>query len=124
MEVKMNWIPFAILAKHAINAAARYDKEQSARFRCRICWTNYHTTEEHLHPQLSAKKKAELKRCQTALPFLLAALVGILAYFMHTTWFQTVVEWLIVWPVWTWALAYRFRREQREENERMYGLQG
>lgn len=119
----MNWIPFAVLAKHALNAAVRYDREQSARFRCRICWTNNHTIEEHLHPRLNAERKAELKKCQTALPFLLAALVGILAYFMHATRLQTVVEWLVAWPVWSWALAHRFRKEQREENERMYQLQ-
>ena len=58
----MNWIPVAILAKHAIKAAVRYDEEQSARFRCRICRTNNHTTDEHQHPQLSAKRKAQLIR--------------------------------------------------------------
>jgi len=124
MEVKMNWIPYGVLLKYVLKACSEYEEKQSARFRCRICWINNHTTEEHQHPQLSAQRKLELKKCQTALPFLLAALVGILAYFMHATWFQTIVEWLIAWPVWSRALAYRFRREQREENERMYELQG
>lgn len=120
----MNWIPFAVLAKHALNAAVRYNREQSARFRCQICWTNNHTTEEHLHPELSAQRKSELVKCQIALPFLLAALVGIPAYLIQATWFQTVVEWLICWPVWAWAVAYRFRKEQREENELTYERQG
>jgi hypothetical protein len=87
----MNWIPIAILAKHALNAVVRYDKEQSARFRCRICWTDNHTTEEHQHPQLSPERKSELKKCQVALPFILAALVGIPTHLIRGSWIQTVV---------------------------------
>jgi hypothetical protein len=120
MEVKMNWIPVAILAKHAINAAARYDEEQSARFRCRICWTNNHTTHEHQHPQLSDKRKAQLIKCQLALPFLLAVLIGTLSYLLRIGWFLTIVEWMICWPVWVRALAYRFRKAQIKENEVFY----
>jgi hypothetical protein len=69
----MSWFPFAILAKKVLNAAIRYNEQQSARFRCRICWTNNHTTEEHRHPQLNAGRKSLLLKCQIALPFFLAA---------------------------------------------------
>ena len=120
----MNWIPCGILLKYVLKACSEYEEKQSAQFRCRICWTNNHTTEEHQHPQLNAKRKAELKECQRALPFLLAVLLGILSYLLKVSWFLTLVEWLICWPVWAWALAHRFRREQREENERKYELQG
>jgi hypothetical protein len=123
MEVKMSWIPCGALLKYALRAYSEYEKEQSARFRCRICWKNNHTTEEHQHPQLNAKRKAELKKCQIAVPFLLAALLGIPAYLYQAGWFETMVVWLIGWPFWFWALAHRFRREQREENERMWELQ-
>jgi len=124
MEVKMNWIPCGVLLKHALRACKEYEEQQSARFRCRICWTNNHTTEEHQHPQLNAKRKVELKKCQRALPFLLAVLIGTLAFLFRLGWSQTVVQWLICWPFCAWALAHRFRREQREENERRYELQG
>ena len=65
-----------------------------------------------------------LVKCQIAIPFFLAAWVGIPAYLTQGSWFQPLVEWPIAWPVWAWAVAHRFRREQREENERMYTLQG
>jgi len=120
----MNWMPYGILLKYVFKACSEYEEKQSARFRCRICWTNNHTTEEHQHPELSAQRRGELKKCQIAVPFLLAALLGIPAYLHQGSWFETVVEWLIAWPVWAWAVAYRFRQEQREENERMYTLQG
>jgi hypothetical protein len=123
MEFKMNWIPYGVLLKYALRAYSEYEKEQSARFRCRICWTNNHTTEEHQHPQLNTQRKSELKKCQLAVPFLLAALLGIPAYLYRGGWFETVVFWLIGWPFWAWALAHRFRRQQREENERMWELQ-
>jgi len=116
----MSWIPFAILAKKALDAAIRYDEKRVARFRCRICWTNNHTTEEHQHPKLSAKRKSELVRCQIALPFLLAALVGIPAYRIGGGWLQTFIEWPILWPLWAWVISFRFRREQRNENEKIY----
>jgi hypothetical protein len=124
MELKMNWVPSGILLKYVLKACSEDEEKQSARFRCRICWTNNHTTEEHLHPELSAQRRAELRKCQIAVPFLLAALVGIPAYFLRGGWFETVVFWLVGWPFWSWALAHRFRREQREENERVYELQG
>jgi len=120
MEVKMNWIPCGILLKYVLKACSEYEEKQSAQFRCRICWTNNHTTEEHQHPQLNAKRKAELKECQRALPFLLAVLIGVLSYLLRVGWFLTVVQWLICWPVWAWAVAHRFQREQRVENERTY----
>jgi hypothetical protein len=119
----MSWIPFAILAKKAIDAYIKYEDKQAARFRCRICWTNNHTTEEHQHPRLSAKRKSDLVKCQIALPFLLAALVGIPAYLIRGIWLQTVIEWLILWPIWAWAVAHRIRKEQRKENERAYERQ-
>lgn len=72
----MYWFPFAILAKKALDAAVRYDEKQSARFRCRICWTNNHTTEEHRHPQLNARRRSILVKCQIALRFFLATWVG------------------------------------------------
>jgi hypothetical protein len=114
----MSWIPSAILAKKALDAAIRYNEKQSARFRCRICWTNNHTTEEHLHPQLNARRRSLLVKCRIAIPFFLAAWVGIPAYLIRGSWFQPLVEWLILWPVWAWAMAYRFRKAQRKENER------
>lgn len=117
----MSWIPFAILAKKALDAYTSYDERQSARFRCRICWTNSHTTGEHQHPKLSAKRKSELVRCQYVLPFLVAAMVGIPAYFIRGIPLpMVVVEWLILWPVWAWAISFRFRRKQRKENEKIY----
>jgi len=67
----MYWFPFAILAKKALDAAIRYDEKQSARFRCRICWTNNHTTEEHQHPQLNARSKVgagKVPDCSSLLP--------------------------------------------------------
>lgn len=64
-----------------------------------------------------------LVKCQIALPFFLAAWVGISAYLIRGNWFQTVVEWLILWPVWAWAVAYQIRKEQRKENERAYQRQ-
>lgn len=120
----MSWIPYAILAKKSLEAAIRYDEQQSARFRCRICRTKNHTTEEHQNPQLNAKRQSELKECQIALPFLLAVLVGMFCYLLRIGWVQTVVVLLISWPFWVWAIAYRFREEQRKENERMYERQG
>jgi hypothetical protein len=47
-------------------------------------------------------------------------MVGIPAYLVRGIWFQTVVEWLILWPLWAWAISFRFRREQRKENEKIY----
>jgi hypothetical protein len=119
----MSWFPIAILAKKALDAAIRYDEEQSAQFRCRICWTNNHTTEEHQHPQLNAKRRSLLVSCQIVLPFFLAAWVGIPAYLTQGNWFQPLVEWLILWPVWAWAVTYRIRKAQRKENERSYERQ-
>jgi len=117
----MSWIAFANLAKKAIDAYIRSEEELAARFRCQICRTNNHTTEEHQHPKLSAKRKSELLRCQIALPFLLAALVGIPAHLIRGIPFPAlVVEWLILWPLWAWAISFRFRREQRKENEKIY----
>ncbi len=117
----MSWIPFAILAKKMIDAHIRSEDERAARFRCQICWTNDHTTEEHRHPQLSPKRKSELVKCQCVLPFLVAAMVGIPAYLIRGIPFPAlVVEWLILWPLWAWAISHRFRREQRKENEKAH----
>jgi len=119
----MWWIPLVRLAAKGLGALIDWDQKQAAKYRCQICRDNNHSTEEHRHPKLSAARKTELVKCQIALPFLLAALVGIPAYLVRAVWLQTVIEWLILWPIWAWAVAHRIRKEQRKENERAYERQ-
>jgi len=110
MEVKMNWIPYGVLLKYALKACSEYEEKQSARFRCRICWTNNHTKEEHEHPPLSQNRQADLAKWQVAVPFLLAAFVGVFGRLGGLSAPILIIEWLFLWPVWAWAVAYRFRK--------------
>jgi hypothetical protein len=52
---------------------------------------------------------------------LLAALVGVPAHLIRGIPSPALaVEWLILWPLWAWAISFRFRRGQRKENEKIY----
>jgi hypothetical protein len=117
----MSWIPFAIVIKNALNAYREYEHEQSAQFRCRICLTNFHTTDEHRHPPLSQNRQANLVKWQAAMPFLVAMFVGLFGRLVGGLAIPIlIIEWLLLWPVWAWAVAYRFRKAQIKENERFY----
>ena len=114
----MSWIPFAILAKNALQAYVKYEDEQSARYRCQICWNNGHSTEEHQRPNLRATRKAELVKCQIALPFVLAAFVAGILLITHDVdhWVGGAVVGAVGWPLWAAAVLHRFRKDQRREN--------
>ena len=116
----MSWILFAVQTKNSVDAYIKYENERSAQFRCWIYWTNNQTGQEHLRPKLTGVRKTGLVKCQIALPFFLAALVGFPAYLVRGSWIQTFIEWLILWPLWAWAISFRFRREQRKANEKIY----
>jgi len=122
MEVKMNWIPYGVLLKYVLKACSEYEKEHSARFRCRICWTNNHTMEEHEHPPLSQKRQADLAKWQATVPFLVAAVVGFFGCLGRLSSPILMIEWLFLWPVCAWVVAYRFHKAQIKENERFYRL--
>lgn len=46
------------LSKHGQNTILKNLPRIAARFRCRICWTNHHTIEEHQPPQLNASGRS------------------------------------------------------------------
>src|ERR1019366_6613256 len=78
-ETAMWWMPLAWLGWKGLRALIEWDQKQAAQYRCQICRNDSHTTEEHRRPKLSISRRAELVRCQIAVPFVLAAfVVGIL----------------------------------------------
>ena len=114
----MWWIPLVLLGAKGLRALIEWDQKQAAKYRCHVCRNDSHTTEEHRHPKLSAARKAELVKCQIAIPFVLAAFVAGILFFNHDLdhWLGGAVVGVIGWPLWAAAVRHRFRRDQREEN--------
>ena len=114
----MSWMPFALLGWKGLRGLIEWDQKQAAKYRCHVCRNDSHTTEEHWRPKLSVSRKAELIKCQLALPFILAALVAglLLITHDHDHWIGGVVVGVIGWPLWAAAVTHRFRKDQRKEN--------
>ncbi len=114
----MWWIPLIRLAAKGLGALIDWDQKQAAKYRCRYCRTDHHSTQEHLRPKFTAARKAELVKCQIALPFVLAAFVAGILLITHDVdhWVGGAVVGVIGWPLWAAAVLRRFRKDQRKEN--------
>jgi len=111
-------IPFARLGAKGLGALIEWDQKQAAKYRCRQCRIDDHSTQEHVRPRLIAARKAELVKCQIALPFVLAAFVASILLITHDVhhWVGGSVVGVIGWPLWAAAVLHRFRKDQRKEN--------
>ncbi len=114
----MWWIPLVRLAAKGLGALIDWDQKQAAKYKCRICRNDSHTTEEHRRPKLSVSRRAELVKCQIALPFVLAAFVAGILLITHDVdyWVGGAVAGVVGWPLWAAAVLHRFRKDQRREN--------
>jgi hypothetical protein len=74
----MWWMPLALLGWKGLRAFIECDQKEAAKYRCHICRNDIHTTEDHRRPKLSVSRKAELVKCQIALPFVLAVFVAVI----------------------------------------------
>ena len=114
----MWWMPLALLGWKALRALIEWDQKEAAKYRCSHCRTDDHSTQEHQHPKFTATRKAELVRCQIAVPFVLAAFIAGILFLNHDLdhWVGGAVVGVIGWPLWAAAVRHRFRKDQRKEN--------
>ena len=114
----MWWMPLGLLGWKALRALIEWDQKEAAKYRCHICRNDSHTTEEHRRPKFSVSRRAELVRCQIAVPFVLAAFVAGILFLNHDIhdWVGGAVVVVIGWPLWAAAVRHRFRKDQRKEN--------
>ena len=114
----MWWIPLVLLGAKGLRALIEWDQKQAAQYRCHICRNDSHTTEEHRRPKFSVSRRAELVRCQIAVPFVLAAFIAGILLINHDVhhWVGGAVVGVIGWPLWAAAVRHRFRKDQRKEN--------
>jgi hypothetical protein len=114
----MWWIPLVRLGLKGLGALIEWDQKQAAKYKCRICRNDSHTTEEHRRPKLSVTRRADFVKCQIAVPFVLAAFVAGILLIAHDGdhWIGGAVGGVIGWPLWAAAVLHRFRRDQRKEN--------
>ena len=114
----MWWMPLALLGWKGLRALIEWDQKEAAKYRCHICRNESHTTEEHRRPKFSVSRRAELLRCQIAVPFVLAAFIAGILSMNHDLdhWVGGAVAGVIGWPLWAAAVLHRFRKDQRKEN--------
>jgi hypothetical protein len=114
----MWWMPLAWLGWKAVRALVEWEQKQAAKYRCHICRNDSHTTEEHRRPKLSVSRRADLVKCQIAVPFVLAAFIAGILFINHDLnhWIGGAVAGVIGWPLWAATVRHRFRKDQRKEN--------
>ena len=114
----MSWIPILLFGGKALRALIEWDQKQADQYTCHICRNDGHTTEEHRCPKFSVSRRAELLRCQIAVPFVLAAFEAGILFLKHDVhhWVGGAVVGVIGWPLWAAAVRHRFRKDQRKEN--------